>query len=161
VGNQDKECAGCRGMFTPDPRIGDKQKNCGRKACRRARAQAKGWRWRAMHPDYDIHRRVKKRGWAAARGYWREYRRKHPDYRARDNERRRRAKVAAKRAANRTAIGEISRRKLANLVTLVEAERAANQTSIHRLGAEVVNYLVWRERAANQPATDPELVQTG
>ena len=156
-----KGCAWCGWSFRPDPRIGDKQKNCARKKCKHERARAKGRRWRAMYPSYDVNRRVKKRGWAASRGYWREYRGSHPAYRARDNDRRRRAKKAAKRAANRTSIREISRQKLEGLVALAEAEKAANRTSIHRLGSEVVDYLVWWERAANQPATDLEGVQAG
>lgn len=107
-----------------------------------------------MNPGYDQKRKSKKRGWAAAVGYWPKYRVEHPEYRARDNERRRKARAAAKRAANQTARREIVRRKLEGLRTLAGEKWAANQTSIHRLGAGVVDYLVWRDGAANQAAID-------
>lgn len=107
-----------------------------------------------MNPGYDKSRANKKRGWAASVGYWRTYRAGRPEYRARDNERRRRAKVAAKRAANQTARREIARRKLDELRTWVGTPWAANQTAIHRVNAGVVDYLVWRDGAANQTGID-------
>jgi hypothetical protein len=47
-----KRCLFCGRYFTPDYRVKDKQKSCGRPACRRARKKAAQQEWVRKNPDY-------------------------------------------------------------------------------------------------------------
>jgi hypothetical protein len=91
--NPKKRCAYCGRWFQPDPRIGDDQKACPRKTCRRQRKRQAQARWRADHPDYfrgSTHYHIHKE-WLAKPGnadYLRRYRTSHPAYVAADNRRR-------------------------------------------------------------------------
>ena len=56
-----KPCSVCRKWFTPDPRVGARQKVCSRPECqekRRARSQAS---WRSRNPDYFRARYLRRR----------------------------------------------------------------------------------------------------
>lgn len=52
-----RPCSECRRWFLPDPRVGSRQKTCGRPECQAARHSRKRTEWRARNPDYDRARR--------------------------------------------------------------------------------------------------------
>ena len=75
-----RRCAGCGQSFRPRPQV-PHQSYCSAAACQRARRQ----RWqkakRESDADYRENQARVQRAWAQAhREYWREYRRKHPEY---------------------------------------------------------------------------------
>jgi len=47
-----KQCLFCGRYFTPDYRVKDKQKSCGRPECRRARKKTAQEAWARKNPDY-------------------------------------------------------------------------------------------------------------
>lgn len=144
-------CRQCHRAFRPDPRIGAAQRTCSRKRCQRSRRRKALRLWRVLHPEnVRIHAQRDQARAKANPGYWRHYRKAHPEYRAGDNERRRRARRRAARAANETLIARISRRKFRALKAVQGPPGAANETSIHRRVSVVVDYLLWKERAANE-----------
>jgi hypothetical protein len=49
-----KPCRICRRWFQPDPRVGDRQKACGKPECQGARRQKTQADWRKRNPDYAI-----------------------------------------------------------------------------------------------------------
>jgi hypothetical protein len=61
VSSRRRRCAICHHGFTEDPRIGKRQKVCGRPECQKARRQQTQASWRHRHPGYFIERRAKKR----------------------------------------------------------------------------------------------------
>jgi hypothetical protein len=76
-----KKCPYCRTSFVPSPRVGKRQKTCGRPSCQKALNQENSARWRQEHPescrlDYP---RVKL--WLQKHpGYLQQYRQTHPAY---------------------------------------------------------------------------------
>src|SRR2546428_11076117 len=53
-----RPCCICRRWFRPDPRIGSRQRACGRPECQVARRKKKQKAWRERNPDYFIARRI-------------------------------------------------------------------------------------------------------
>ena len=144
-------CRYCRRPFRPDPRIGEAQKVCGRADCQRTRRRATLRLWRGLHPENVKVHAKRGRAWTKANpDYWRRYRRDHPAYYQQDLLRRRQAYREARSSANEIAIGDISRRKLAALEALQSPDLSANETSIDRRVAIVVDYLVWKARSAKE-----------
>jgi hypothetical protein len=47
-----KKCLFCGQYFTPDRRVGDRQKSCGRACCRKARKKAAQDTWTEKNPGY-------------------------------------------------------------------------------------------------------------
>lgn len=47
-----KICEYCSKPFTPDPRVGDRQKCCGSPVCKRKRKKEADYNWRKKNPDY-------------------------------------------------------------------------------------------------------------
>ena len=47
-----RPCCICRKWFRPDPRVGDRQKACGKPECQGKRRQRTQSRWRSRNPDY-------------------------------------------------------------------------------------------------------------
>jgi len=56
-----RPCSVCRRWFRPDPRVGARQKTCGRQACVRARHRQMDRLWHARHPDYDRALRLRRK----------------------------------------------------------------------------------------------------
>jgi hypothetical protein len=86
-----KRCAFCPDWFLPDPRLGDRQKACGKKTCRRKRKEAAHAKFLKDNPDYfrgPAHYVQQKNSLAKNPGYLQRYRAAHPDYVARDNQKR-------------------------------------------------------------------------
>ena len=131
-----KTCAYCGRRYEPDPHTAQQQKACRRPECGRARRRQKQRLWRALNPGYEGSRSVKRAAWAKAYpDYWRLYRAEHPEYTARDNQRRvrsRRLKVSANVTALRRAVVE----EAAKLGRAEEPEMSANVTALsRRMGA--------------------------
>lgn len=47
-----KKCTICGRYFSPNPRVGDRQKTCGRKKCRKLHKKEYAARWKAKNPEY-------------------------------------------------------------------------------------------------------------
>lgn len=50
--NKTKICKYCGKFFTPDPRVGDRQKCCGSPACKAERKKEADRNWRKKNPEY-------------------------------------------------------------------------------------------------------------
>lgn len=150
-----QRCAYCRRRFQPDPRTAAFQKTCSRPECRReSRLQAHRRWWRDNGSELDAARASKHNTWAKDTSYWRNYRATRPDYVRRDNERRRQGRRKTARAANQDTRRQISVGKLRDIQAL-RPETAANQDTIHRRVEGLVDYLLWKEGAANQDTIAP------
>lgn len=85
-----KLCPYCQRSFHPHPRVGTRQKTCGKPSCKKAGKAKNNARWRRNNPDYyrDDYARVKE--WLAHHPhYLKSYRQNHPEYVQRDREARR------------------------------------------------------------------------
>jgi len=56
---RDKPCSECGAWFTPHPRLGDRQRTCGKAACRRAQKRRTQRAWSARNPGYWTERRLR------------------------------------------------------------------------------------------------------
>jgi hypothetical protein len=78
--NQKIRCAHCGGLVPANPRVKD-QRFCGRKQCQQARKNFWQRQKLASDPDYQAKQRDCFRSWYKRHpGYWRQYRRRNPDY---------------------------------------------------------------------------------
>ena len=82
-------CKHCRKVFHPRPQNPDQQ-YCSDSACQRARKRV--WQRQKLRrdPDYQANQRAARHCWQENNpDYWREYRRRNPEYVARNRERQR------------------------------------------------------------------------
>jgi hypothetical protein len=123
-----KRCPYCRGLYIPDPRVGSRQRVCGKNQCQARRKQDSQRRWSEKHRHYwEVHQvegESRKAFREAKAAYMRKYRRTHPDYVQQDNERRKRSRRSEKRR------GESVRRN--------QDERLAQVEEIKRLVVELL-----------------------
>ena len=127
-----KRCPYCDRSYDQDSRA-LVQKCCGRADCQRARKRQNLRRWRSLHPEHGQRYAGKERAWAKAYpNYWQVYRKEHPDYAARDNQRRVEARRQAKLSANETGMREVLVEKLRVLEKLGVPEESANETGFLR-----------------------------
>jgi len=56
-----KPCRICRRWFQPDPRVGDRQRACGKPECQTVRRQKTQAKWRKRNPEYAIAWRLDQR----------------------------------------------------------------------------------------------------
>lgn len=56
-----KPCSICGKWFEPHPRVGKRQKTCGREACQRALHEKASKRWWSANPDYIREDRIRER----------------------------------------------------------------------------------------------------
>ena len=56
-----RPCCICRRWFRPDPRVGARQRACGKPDCQAARRKKTQARWRAKNPDYAAGYRLQRR----------------------------------------------------------------------------------------------------
>ena len=119
-----RKCAYCSTLLFPDPRVGSRQKACRNSSCQAKRKKESQKKWSERNQDY----------WKIERGknsketkddfrkekasYMQDYRRKHPEYVKRDNERRNRTRREQKRAVN-----PLRRNQDERFVQLKEIER--------------------------------------
>lgn len=95
-----KRCPYCTGLFIPDARVRSRQKVCRKTECQAKRKKENQRKWSERHRDYwGIHQvkgESRKDFWAEKAAYMREYRRTHPEYVKKDNERRNRRRSGEK-----------------------------------------------------------------
>jgi hypothetical protein len=78
--NQKIRCGQCRRLVPANRRVKD-QRFCGRKECQRARKNLWQRQKLASDPDYQANQRDCFRNWYKRHpGYWRQYRRRNPNY---------------------------------------------------------------------------------
>ncbi len=72
-----RSCCICRKRFEPHPRLGDRQRTCGRDECQKRRRRANSRNWRSRNPEADDadYRRIRERD---RRQYRRQYWATHP-----------------------------------------------------------------------------------
>ena len=71
-----KRCPACGHMFTPDPRVGERQQYCSQAECQKTRQRKNESDWRERYPDCVIAQRKK---WRQTHpDYLRQWRLKHP-----------------------------------------------------------------------------------
>lgn len=139
-----KKCVHCGRRFSPDPRVGHRQKRCVREECRKAENRRKARKWIALHPDILPSLRAKMRVWAKAYPcYWRLYRKNHPEYVERDNARRAASLRKSRCSAKLTSIREIAVEKLQQIEVLAPAECSAKLTERDRRVDGIMDYLLW------------------
>jgi hypothetical protein len=70
-------CCICKKQFNPNPRLGDRQRTCGRDNCQKERRRINSRNWRARNPEGDdaTYRRIRRRD---RREYRRQYWAAHP-----------------------------------------------------------------------------------
>src|SRR5262252_1897235 len=59
-----RPCTVCRRWFRPDPRIGKRQRACGKPECQTARRQKTQANWCRRNPDYGVAYRIQQRATA-------------------------------------------------------------------------------------------------
>ena len=76
-----RKCPYCGSWFTPHPRLKERQKTCGKPACRRQHKRKYDGKWRARHPDYfrGLYGEQKE-AYGTRAAYKKEYRKQNPDY---------------------------------------------------------------------------------
>ena len=76
-----RRCPYCKRLFVPDPRVGDRQRTCGREPCRKQHKRQYDERWRRKHPEYFRGSYAQQKQLYGTRAdYKRQYRKDHPDY---------------------------------------------------------------------------------
>ena len=60
-----RPCRICGRWFHPDPRVGSRQRACGRLECQRKRREKTQAAWRSENPEYFLRRRLQRRANAA------------------------------------------------------------------------------------------------
>lgn len=141
-----KRCIICGTWYTPNPRTAKTQKTCSEPVCRKERKRRYDQDWRRSNPGWSSGRRCKVRAWNAEYpDYWRKYRTGHPEYRARERERKRKYRVlsAAKQVMIRqNPVGYLSE------VRRFGAKTAAKQVAIGEKLDGVLDYLTVCARVA-------------
>ncbi len=60
-----RPCRICGRWFHPDPRMGSRQRACGKRACQKKRREKTQAAWRSGNPEYFLRRRLQRRADAA------------------------------------------------------------------------------------------------
>lgn len=166
MSSKEKRCSICRELFKPDPRTrhnrGYRQRACSKPICQRERKRRYWRRLMASRPKSLKCHKEKTQLWAQARGYWKDWRKNHPRYAAKDNERRRRARLKAKRAAKQVQIKRLRAERIERLRHLVaDAQSAAKQVQFLPMIIGLVDYLDERDCAAKQVYIEAGLARNG
>lgn len=78
-----RRCPSCGRLFVADLRVGDRQRTCGREACRQQYKREYDRQWRRKHPDYFRGSYAQQKEIYGSRAQdQRRYRENHPDYAA-------------------------------------------------------------------------------
>ena len=76
-----KKCPYCKIQFIPHPKVGKRQKTCGKPACKSALKSDNNRLWRQRNPDYYSNGYSRLKDWLEQNpGYLKEYRKSHPEY---------------------------------------------------------------------------------
>jgi len=85
-----KKCRYCQTSFIPNPRVGKRQKACGKPACKKALKAENNARWRKENPDYCRQDYPRVKEWLDKHPhYLKRYRQNHPEYVQKNREARR------------------------------------------------------------------------
>ena len=60
-----RPCRICGRWFHPDPRVGSRQRACGKRGCQKKRREKTQAAWRSENPEYFLRRRLQRRANAA------------------------------------------------------------------------------------------------
>jgi len=73
-------CCCCGKIFTPNPKLGKRQKTCGRKACKKELNRQNQTQWRTRNSDYHKGRYPYLKTWLIKQpGYLKQWRKKRRD----------------------------------------------------------------------------------
>lgn len=76
-----KKCRYCRTSFVANPRVGKRQKTCGKPACKKALKAENNARWRQENPDCCCQDYPRVKEWLDKNPqYLKRYRQSHPEY---------------------------------------------------------------------------------
>jgi hypothetical protein len=76
-----KKCPYCKTQFVPHPKVGKRQKICGKPACKAALKSDNNRRWRQRNPGHYRNDYSRLKDWLGQNpGYLKEYRESHPEY---------------------------------------------------------------------------------
>lgn len=89
-----KRCPYCQIKFLPHCRLGERQITCGSKACKKTHRAKYRRKYRKTNKQEELDYKEKSKRFSPE-GYWRKYRKEHPDYMERE---RIAAKIRKKRA---------------------------------------------------------------
>ncbi len=82
-----KKCRYCQSSFIPNPRVGKRQKTCGKPACKKALKAQNNARWRKENPDCCRNDYPRVKQWLDEHlDYLNHYRQTHPEYVQRNRE---------------------------------------------------------------------------
>jgi hypothetical protein len=95
-----RQCVSCHERFSPHPRLGNRQKTCGKKSCCKAHRAAYRRRYRSEDPQAEQDMRQKQKN-SRPSGFWKNYRRDHPLSTARNRANSRLRKQLAKAGLQR------------------------------------------------------------
>ncbi len=95
-----RRCAACGDLFTARRNV-PRQRYCSKGECQRARRRSWQQEKRRQDPDYRANQAAAQRHWCEANpDYWRDYRRRHPEYAARNREQQRERNRRRREAAS-------------------------------------------------------------
>jgi hypothetical protein len=89
---QEKKCCICSHSFIPHPKVGKRQKTCGKQSCQRIHKENNDAKWRLNNPNYSRNDYARVKSCMEKNlGYLNRYRQDHPEYiqKNRDDQRRR------------------------------------------------------------------------
>ena len=153
--NPKKRCVVCHVWYQPDFRVGEAQLTCAGEKCRKEQKAEVDRQWREDNPGYAGGRKGKLAAWAEAHpGYWRQYRKSHPEYVERERIGRRSRRQRQENAAKQVSMRQIAVEKLLSIQAQAP-KSAAKQVLIHRRMGAIVDYLLWKESAAKQVSIAP------
>ncbi len=134
--NTKKRCRRCHSWFTPDCRTWRRQHYCSNKACQEERKSRTIKSWWDRHKDYDKSRKPKIRAWAKCYpNYWKIWRKNHPTYVTRDNQRRISSYRRAKLSAKQIVMGKIAVEKLRIILSFLPEITAKQNLNYRRVGS--------------------------
>lgn len=141
-----KRCQFCHRWFEPDKRKIDIQRTCMRRKCQRKRQAetSKGWR---SEPENAVSYQDRRREivtWAKEEDYWKERRRRDPDYRKREAERMRNKRKHA-------SVHAVSLQTVAKQISITGISL---EERVRSLGLEVVS-------VAKRISIDPVFIGNG
>lgn len=145
-----KRCIICGKWYIPCRNTWKHQKCCGNKKCVKELKSRANKSWCKRHPGYAKSRKLKVQAWAKSYpNYWSDYRRRHPEYRARDNIRRCKKAKRVNHSAKQAEYRKIAVDKL-SCIAQIGPEFSAKQDVYYRRVDGLIDYLFWKESSAKQ-----------
>lgn len=95
-----RQCVSCGTRFRPHPRLGTRQKTCGKEACQQRHRAGYRRRYRIENPQVEQEYEQKRRS-SRSPDFWKNYRKSHPAYTSRNRAQARLRKELAKAGLQR------------------------------------------------------------